>query len=586
MRTRASHSNEAGAADIASAVLCTGYLALTRDPVHGTGFAGREPGGGVASSDVSYDDAGQTQEAEMRHGRGLAVAMSAVVLAAAAACSGNSTRSDDQASDDAASGGDSRVAASEAPTMTTASPPPGGEGDGAEGPTFEDYGVNPTVDTGDDNRSTFALDVDTGSYAIARNHLNEGFLPDPAAVRTEEFVNYFPQDYEPPAEGIAVHVDGTPVPFLNDPSRRVARVGLQAATVADEDRPPAVLTFVIDTSGSMADAGKMEVVREALGRLVDALRPDDQVGIVTYSNEAEVRLEPTPVESDGAIRDVIGGLQPLESTNAEAGLRLGYEQAVEHRREGGINRVILLSDGVANVGETDPATLAGAIQEAAGDGIQLVTVGVGMGAYNDVLMEQLADDGDGFYAYVDTLREAERLFVNNLTGTLQVIGREAKVQVTFHPEAVASYRLLGFENRQVDDDQFRDDAVDGGEVGAGHSVTALYEIVLPEGGSAAGDTPLLTAEVRWIDPETDRPDESSAVLTVADLAESFDRAPDRLRQDILVAAFAESLRDAPWSEQVSLRNVADNAAALDPRSDDDVVAEFVELTAAAADLSG
>jgi len=522
----------------------------------------------------------------MRRGRGVAaVVVSGMMLAAAAACSSND-RSSDTAADDS-SGGDSG-AGQLAPATTIPSPPPAGEPGDRGAPVFEDYGVNPTVDTAEDNLSTFALDVDTGAYAVTRNHLNEGFLPDAAAVRTEEFVNYFPQDYEAPEDGIGVHVDGTSVPFLDDASRRVVRVGLQAAVVADEDRPPAVLTFVIDTSGSMGDAGKMEVVREALGRLVDSLGPDDQVGIVTYSNEAEVRLEPTPVEDDGAIRDVIGGLRPLDSTNAEAGLRLGYEQAVEHRRDDGINRVILLSDGVANVGQTDPATLAAEIQEAADDGIQLVTVGVGMGTYNDVLMEQLADDGDGFYAYVDTLREAERLFVNDLTGTLQVVGREAKVQVAFDPEAVVSYRLLGFENRQVEDDQFRDDAVDGGEVGAGHSVTALYEIELPEGGDVAGDTPLLTADVRWIDPDTDQPDERSATLTAEDLAESFDQAPVRLRQDILVAAFAETLRDAPWSDQVSLRNVADNAAALASNEDlsDDIVTEFVALTATAADLAG
>jgi Ca-activated chloride channel family protein len=507
------------------------------------------------------------------HGHGLAVAIAGVVLVAAACSSGSENVANDSAGEEA-----------DVALETGASPPASEVVDPGAG-EFEDYGVNPTVSTAEDDQSTFALDVDTGSYTIVRNHLNEGFLPDPAAVRTEEFVNYFPQDYEPPTDGIGVHVDGTPVPFLNDPSRQVVRVGLQAATVADENRPPAVMTFVIDTSGSMADAGKMDLVREALGRLVDSLRPDDQVGIVTYSDQAELRLEATAVENDGAIRDVIAGLQPLQSTNAEAGLQLGYEQAVEHRREDGINRVILLSDGVANAGETDPGSLAAEIQEAAGDGIQLVTVGVGMGTYNDVLMEQLADDGDGFYAYVDTLREAERLFVNDLTGTLQVVGREARVQVTFDPATVVSYRLLGFENRQMDDEQFEDDAVDGGEVGAGHSVTALYEIVLPEGGSATGDAPLLTAEVRWIDPDTGQPVEASGTLTAAGLAESFDQAPDRLRQDILVAAFAENLRGAPWAEQVSLRNVADNAATLGTLSDD-IVAEFVELTATAADLAG
>jgi Ca-activated chloride channel family protein len=515
----------------------------------------------------------------MRRSRALA-AISGLMLAMAA-CSSDSSDPVTQAS---RSSGEE---AADTAAGALVEPAPEGQAgtEDPEAPVFEDYGVNPTVATADDDQSTFALDVDTGSYTITRNYLNDGFLPEAAAVRTEEFVNYFPQDYEPPEDGIGVHVDGTPVPFLDDSSRQVVRVGLQAATVAPDDRPPAVLTFVVDTSGSMGDEGKIDVVREALGRLVDSLRPDDQVGIVTYSNEAELRLEPTPVQDEDAILDVIAGLAPLDSTNAEAGLRLGYEQARAHQQEEGINRVILLSDGVANVGQTDPGPLASEIQEAAGDGIQLVTVGVGMGTYNDVLMEQLADDGDGFYAYVDTVREAERLFVNDLTGTLQVVAREAKVQVTFDPEAVVSYRLLGFENRQVEDDQFRDDTVDGGEVGAGHSVTALYEIVLPEGGASASDAALLTAEVRWIDPDTDQPVERSAELTADELADSFDQAPDRLRQDILVAAFAESLRSAPWSEQVSLRNIADNAVTLGALPDD-VVAEFVALTNTAADLTG
>ena len=454
-------------------------------------------------------------------------------------------------------------------------------------PTFADYGVNPAVGTAEDNVSTFALDVDTGSYAISRNYVNEGFLPPAEAVRTEEFVNYFPQDYEAPADGIGIHVDGTAVPFLDDPSHRVIRVGLQAANVADENRKPAVLTFVVDTSGSMEEAGKLDMVRQALNRLVDALRPDDRVGIVTYSDTAELRLESTPVEQDDQIRAVIDELVPQQSTNADAGLRLGYEQARASLDENAINRVVLLSDGVANVDDTDPTSLAAGIQEAAGDGIQLVTVGVGMGTYNDVLMEQLADDGDGFYAYVDSLQEAERLFVQDLTGTLQVVARDAKVQVTFDPAAVSRYRLLGFENRQVDDDQLTDDTVDGGEVGAGHTVTALYEVTLPEGGVEDDASALATVDVHWIDPDTDQPADRTASLSVGELATSFDRAPERLRQDILVAAFAEHLRDAPWSEAVDLGAIADNADALG-RSlvDDEAFAEFTQLTRMAANLSG
>jgi Ca-activated chloride channel family protein len=335
----------------------------------------------------------------------------------------------------------------------------------------------------------------------------------------------------------------------------------------------------------MDEGDKLGMVKQALGRLVDSLRPDDRVGIVSYSSDAEVRLEPTPVSEGDTIRDVIDSLHTLSSTNVAEGLGLGYGQARANFRDGDLTRVILLSDGVANVGETDPGAIAEDIQEAAGDGIQLVTVGVGMGSYSDVVMEQLADKGDGFYAYVDTPEEAERLFVDDLTGTLTVVAREAKVQVTFDPETVTSYRLLGFENRQVDDDDFREDSVDGGEIGSGHTVTALYEVNLPEGGTGSADSPLATVDVRWLDPDSGDPLERTATLKAGDLVETFDEAPARLRQDILVAAFAESLRDAPWSDRASLVNVADNAERLvGALPDDEVVAEFVLLTRSAADF--
>lgn len=454
-----------------------------------------------------------------------------------------------------------------------------------EQPGFQDYGVNPEVATTDDNTSTFALDVDTGAYTIVRNELQNGFLPDPAAVRTEEFVNYFRQDYATPQEGIGIHLDGASVPFLAAPDKRVLRVGLQAATVDEDGRQPANLTFVVDTSGSM-EGPNLAMVQAGLGRLVGALRPDDRVAIVTFSTRSQLRLPMTPVAEDRAIRDAIAGLAPQDSTNLEAGLRLGYAHAQEHLRAEGINRVVLLSDGVANVGTTDPAALADQIAQAAGDATQLVVVGVGRQTYSDVVLEQFADRGNGFYAYVDTVREAERLFVHDLTGTIAAVALDAKVQVTFHPEAVSRFRLLGYENRQLDDDALRDDTADGGEIGAGHTVTALYELTLVEGAAPAGAAELATVDLRWTDPDGGGPVERSATLTAADLGR-FAQASDRFRQDILVAAFAESLRGAPWSERVSPAQIADNARVLATvlPEDPDLV-EFAELTRTAADLAG
>jgi len=455
-----------------------------------------------------------------------------------------------------------------------------------ENQTFEDYGVNEQIPANEQNQSTFALDVDTGSYTITRASLAEGFLPDPAAVRTEEFVNYFTHDYPSPASGIGIHVDGTSVPFLNDPSKRVIRVGLQGATVSEVSRRPVNLTIVADVSGSMAGE-KLEMVKAGLARLVDSLRPDDRLAIVTYSTEARLLLPMTPLTDAETIHAAIAELTPQESTNLEAGLRTGYEHALANVTDGALNRVVLLSDGVANVGETNPDQLAAQIAQEAGDSTQLAVVGVGRDTYNDTILEQFADQGNGFYAFIDSLQEAERLFVNDLTATLQAVALDAKVQVTFNPRAVRHYRLLGYENRQLEADDLRDDSIDGGEIGAGHTVTALYEVTLIEGVELTADTQLATVEVRYDDPGTGQPAERSAFVTTGAIASSFDLAPARLRQDIFVAAFAESLRGAPWGDQVSVAQIADGVATLSAAMPSDTaIAELASLTRAAANLAG
>ena len=285
------------------------------------------------------------------------------------------------------------------------------------------------------------------------------------------------------------------------------RIGIKARTVSDRQRPKASLTFVIDVSGSMAREDRLELVKQSLRLLVDQLEPDDTVAVVVFGTDARTVLEPT--SGDRPLADPVGHrlLQPEGSTNAEAGLRLGYEVAARHLLEDGINRVILASDGVANVGLTDPESILERIKRDASAGIQLVTVGVGMGNYNDVLLEQLADQGDGFYAYVDTLDEARRLFVDDLTSTLDTIALDAKVQVDFDPAVVAEYRLIGFENRAVPDYQFRDNHVAAGAIGAGHEVTALYAIRLREGVRSADR--IGTVTLRWTDPATQHATETS-----------------------------------------------------------------------------
>lgn len=458
-------------------------------------------------------------------------------------------------------------------------------GDDQYGPSPTEPGsINPVTDASEDSLSTFAMDVDTGSYTLARASLDAGVVPDPAVVRSEEFVNSFNQDYDQPEDGpLGVTIDATTAPFLGADAR-VVRVGVQGRSLEDEQRRDANLTFVIDISGSMADPNKLEAVRPALRGLVESLRSSDRVSIVVYSDSTRVLLPSTPVSERRAIDDAIDELQPEGATFVEAGLELGYDEAQRAFDSERINRVILLSDGVANVGATGPEAILEIIGDGARDGIDLVTVGFGLGEYNDSLMEQLADQGDGFYAYVDGEREAVRLFSHDLTGTLQTIAREAKVQVEFNPETVRNYRLVGFENRQVADDDFRDDSVDGGEVGSGHTVTALYEVTLKEGAGAGADDWLARATVRWLHPDTLEPSETGARLDAQDVSQRLGDAPIRLQQDIYIAAFAERLRGSGWSDLLSLGSLSENLHVLADRLDDSKLQELAELVDIRRDL--
>jgi len=449
---------------------------------------------------------------------------------------------------------------------------------------FENYGVNPFIDTEDDRLSTFALDVDTGSYTIMRRYLQDGNLPPNDAIRVEEFVNYFDMDYPiPEQEAFSINLEGGPTPFVQNERYQIVRIGIQGHEIPSEQRKDAMLTFVIDVSGSMDLENRLGAVKEALTQLVGSLRPSDQVGIVVYGSNARKILNPTPVSEKGTILSAIQQLQPDGATNAEEGLQMGYEMASKVFLVGGINRIILCSDGVANVGSTGPDRILESIREYASQGIQLTTVGFGMGNYNDVLMEQLADDGDGFYAYVDTVKEAERLFVHNLTGTLQTIAMDAKVQVDFNPEVVTRFRLIGFENRALEDDEFRDDTVDAGEIGAGHSVTALYEVKLAE--NTQGD--VATVFMRWEDPDTHEVVEISRSLNTTDLATSYEETSSSFKLAVMVTEFAEILRESYWAQQFSLNDLVQQLSSQTwPQFDDQDVLEFEELVRRAASSSG
>jgi Ca-activated chloride channel family protein len=441
---------------------------------------------------------------------------------------------------------------------------------------FQDYVVNPSVDTEDDHLSTFALDVDTGSYTIMRNYLSEGNLPPQDSVRVEEYVNYFRQGYpNPPAhQAFGVSIDGAPSPFNEAERYSMLRVGIQGYDVPESERKGVSLTFVIDVSGSMDMDNRLGLVKRSLELLVERLHRNDQVSIVVYGTEARVVLDPTPGSNKGRILRAIHSLQPEGVTNAEAGLRLGYKMAMRAYNPDGVNRVILCSDGVANTGQIEWDAILGEVRGYVEEGMMLTSIGFGMDNYNDVLMEQLADNGNGFYAYVDDLNEAERLFIDNLTGTLQTIALDAKVQVDFNPEVVSHYRLVGYENRDVADEDFRDNSVDAGEVGAGHTVTALYEVKLfPQ---AFGR--VASVYLRWQDPDTREVVELSKDFDTYQLSESFRHADPYFQWSVMVAEYAEILRDSYWTKDSSLDAVYREAQRVSeylPR--DESVSEFVEL---------
>ena len=439
---------------------------------------------------------------------------------------------------------------------------------------FKGAGTNPFIDTEDDHLSTFAMDVDTGSYSITRRYLTEGYLPPPEAVRVEEFINSFDYDLDPPSEdAFAIHIDGAPSKFGGGKRLQLLRIGLQGRVISDEHRKDAILTFVIDVSGSMRKENRLELVKKALTLLIDQLRPTDKVGIVVYGSRGRLVLPHTGIEQRSEILAAINSLVPGGSTNAEEGLRIGYDLAWRNASVNHINRVILCSDGVANVGNTGPDAILKEIRTYVDKGITLSTVGFGMGNYNDVLMERLADTGNGSYAYVDTLSEAKRIFVEKLTGTLQVIAKDAKIQVDFNPGVVSRFRLLGYENRRLDHEQFRDDTVDAGEVGAGHQVTALYEVKLHP--DATGK--MATVSIRYADADNGKVSEVNKDLSVSQLYESFDTAPASYRLAAGVAEFAEILRESYWAKDGSLDSVHQVVKDAFPEIDSEGVVELMYL---------
>jgi len=355
--------------------------------------------------------------------------------------------------------------------------------------TFANENPNPVRVTADTPVSTFSVDVDTASYAIIRQSIMAGFLPPPEAVRVEEMINYFPYAYPAPDAGAAFRPTIALMQTPWNPGTRLLRIGLQGALPALADRPPLNLVFLIDTSGSMSDANKLPLLIQSFRLMLGQLRPTDEVAIVTYAGSAGLALPPTPAGERSTILAALENLSAGGSTAGEAGLQQAYATAAQMAATGEVSRVILATDGDFNIGLSDPEALKTYIRGQRDSGTYLSVLGFGRGNLDDATMQALAQTGNGTAAYIDTLSEAQKVLVDQLTGALFPIANDVKVQVEFNPATVAEYRLIGYETRALRREDFNNDAVDAGEIGAGHQVTALYEVT-PVGSPATLNDPL------------------------------------------------------------------------------------------------
>ena len=447
--------------------------------------------------------------------------------------------------------------------------------------SYEHPGINDLTLTRRDALSTFSIDVDTASYTIARRKLLDGYMPPTASVRVEEFVNYFPYSYVQPTGDapFAVNMEAAPNPF--EPRHHVLRIGVQGDELSADERKPVRLTFLVDVSGSMSSADKLGLAKRSLHLLVDQLDAEDSVALGTYAGATQMILDATPATHKDAIHAAIESLSSGGGTAMSSGIDMAYDMAQRAYVPGAENRVVVLSDGDANIGPSSHQEILKQIRHHADEGITLTTIGLGMGNYKDTMMEQLANDGDGNYFYIDSMSEARKVFMQDLSGTIQTIARDVKIQVEFDPDTVYAYRLIGYENRDIADKDFRNDKVDAGEVGSGHRVTALYDVVLNDDYDGG---PLATVRLRNKPPGPDAPAEEWLTEFPEELLQaSFADASSSFRLAFSAAMFAELLRDSPYSAELSYREVRELAA---DAADGKEAFELVELIETAGKLAG
>ncbi|MBK8148980.1 MAG: VWA domain-containing protein [Acidobacteria bacterium] len=469
----------------------------------------------------------------------------------------------------------------------------------AGGERYAEITENPFLEASRAPLSTFSIDVDTAAYTNVRRFLNDGQLPPKDAVRIEELINYFEYDYPQPMGEVpfSVNTEVATAPWNAD--HKIVMIGLQGKKIALENTPPSNLVFLLDVSGSMASYDKLPLLKQGLRTLVNQLSSRDRVAIVVYAGASGLALSSTSAGNKGEILAALDRLEAGGSTNGGQGISLAYKVAKDNFIENGNNRVILATDGDFNVGTTSDSALVELIEEKRRSGIFLSVLGFGTGNLNDSMMERLADKGNGNYAYIDSQDEARKALGEQVAGTLYAIAKDVKIQVEFNPAKVAGYRLIGYENRLLANRDFEDDQKDAGEIGAGHSVTALYEIV-PAGGKIdnpgtgelrygkvePSDTKfsdeLLTVKLRYKEPTG----VESKLLTMGllDRQSGFETASDNLRFASAVAAFGMVLRDSRYKGSANLNSVWQMANAARGNDLKAYRSEFLELVRKAADL--
>ncbi|MGN8115516.1 vWA domain-containing protein [Labrys sp. 22185] len=467
---------------------------------------------------------------------------------------------------------------------------------------FSNAPQNAFMAVSQDPVSTFSLDVDTASYSYVRAALNQNLLPRPEAVRVEEMINYFPYDYAAPAsaeEPFSTAATMMPNPW--QPGHKLLRIGIKGYSLQAQERPAANLVFLIDTSGSMNEASKLPLLVKSLGMLVDTLRPEDKVSIVTYAGSAGVVLPPTKASDKASILSALDRLQAGGSTAGGEGIRLAYQQAEANFDPKAVNRVLLATDGDFNVGITEPGELRGFVERERGKGIFLSVLGFGMGNLNDQMMQELAQNGNGVAAYIDTLNEARKVLVEEATSSLFPIAKDVKIQVEFNPTAVSDYRLIGYETRMLKTEDFNNDKVDAGDVGSGASVTAIYDVV-PAGATRPVDgsryqaaQPVLPSDkadeyafvkIRYKLPESETSRLITTPVTHAGEAVTLAQAPSDARFAVAVAGFGEWLRGGKYAGTLKPNDII--ALAAGAKGDDPYGyrAEFVNLVRAAKTAKG